>query len=70
MVIANNKRGRARFDSILSLLGLKDRLIDDNAEATSIVKASSTAIDWSDVNKKLNDCRERSLEFLSQALTD
>lgn len=58
VVIANNKRGRARFDSILSLLGLKDRLIDDNAEATSIVKASSTAIDWSDVNKKLNDCRK------------
>lgn len=64
-VIGNLKRGNARFDSLLSMFGLEDRLISD---ADQIKYASD--IDWDRVNAILEAKRNDSLEFLKKGLND
>ena len=36
VVIGNKKRGMSRFQTLLSMLGLEDRLIDDNINIDSL----------------------------------
>ena len=62
-VIGNERRGLSRFESLLKLFGLEDRLIRE----TSKIKYN-TPINWEHVNMKLNDMRKDSLSFLYRAL--
>lgn len=59
-VIGNKDRGLARFDSLLSLYGLQERLIDGDCTSINI----SVPIDWSPVNAIKKEWQEKSMNFL------
>lgn len=66
VVIGNNKRGMARFNSLLSIFDLNERLIsEDNTEFTNIL---DNQINWEIVNKILENKREKSIQFLIKNL--
>jgi len=67
VVIGNHNRGLDRFVSLLSLLGLQDRLVFDvkDLEGKELKK-----IDYSKVNEILENMRKKSLEFLEGALNE
>lgn len=65
LVIPNIERGTARFDTVLRLYGLGDRLVTSRSDARSAVEGS---IDWQDVNARLDSERARALDFLAEAL--
>ncbi|WP_319533092.1 polysaccharide pyruvyl transferase family protein [uncultured Cohaesibacter sp.] len=66
LVVGNRKRGMARFDSILHMFGLEDRLICDPSDYD--IEKSSAPIDWDGVNNRLTKLRIRSIGFLQEAL--
>ena len=66
VVLANPRRGVARLRSLLSSLGLQDRLIQNDRSDISVVLTSP--IDWIEVERRLSGFREDSLLFLSDAL--
>ena len=64
-VCGNQSRGNTRFDSLLSLFGLKNRLINvDNVQNIDL----NTPIDWTSVNKKISQMKVKSQEFLKESL--
>jgi hypothetical protein len=70
IIIGNHSRGLSRFDSLLNLLDLKDRMItidDFNSKSTLVLQEK---IDYSIVNQKLNNQKEISKTYLLNALTD
>jgi exopolysaccharide biosynthesis predicted pyruvyltransferase EpsI len=67
IVIGNSERGLSRFQSLLKLFGLEDRLITD-VDTTKIEYFTDKKIDWVRVNKILDQEREKSLEFLKKWL--
>lgn len=57
-VLENSHRGNARFNSLLKLFNLEDRLVSIN----NINKVSlNSQIDWDNVNKTLGDMRQQSI---------
>ena len=62
IVIANPKRGVARFESILSSLGLIDRMVFPGDEI-DFVKLCEP-INWDEVNTKLEELKKYSFSFL------
>ena len=68
IAVGNISRGLDRFISLLDSLDLRARLINTLEEYT--VKRSSllTPIDYSSMNKRLEDHRRQSLSFLTNAL--
>lgn len=69
IVIGNIKRGLSRFQSLLKMFGLEDRLITD-VDMVNIGNLVRNNIDWSNVNMILETEREKSLEFLKKGLQD
>ncbi|WP_244930152.1 polysaccharide pyruvyl transferase family protein [Nocardioides sp. W7] len=65
LVIPNVERGTARFDTILRLFGLRNRLVTDRHAAQI---ASEGSINWPDVNARLQSERKRALDFLAVGL--
>lgn len=63
-VLINEKRGSARFTSLLSMLGLNSRIISSLEDIDNF-----NQVDWSQISLKLNDNRASSLEFLKKALS-
>lgn len=63
VVMANSKRGLTRFTSLLSQLGLEDRLTNDFC-FDSIKTILSKTIDYKKVDEKLNQMRDFSLNTL------
>lgn len=63
LVVANSYRGVARIDSLLGYLGLKNRIVRDAPMVNMLVD-----IDYDVVYKKLDAMRERSMDFLENAL--
>jgi len=65
-VLVNKDRGAARFESLLTQLGLEDRLIYDveGFDFSSI----EIAIDYNEVHQKLNLLKKESLQFLRKYL--
>lgn len=66
--IANQARGADRFTSLLDSMGLRERLIDEEALPVSIEELAKTVIDWERVNFRLCSLRKLSMEFLDKAL--
>lgn len=64
-VVANGKRGNARFDSLLGMLSLGDRLVSLE-ELPSL--ESRRSIGWDHVNAVLGSMRAGSLDFLFTSL--
>lgn len=62
-VIVNEKRGSARFTSLLDQLNLTDRIILDRKETDNI--DFNKPINWDRVNKILNKLRVKSILFLA-----
>lgn len=58
IVIGNEKRGMARFHSLLEMFGLEDRLM------TTENFTVNTDIDWTDVHSKLNTWKQESMSYL------
>lgn len=66
VVYGNVNRGMARFQSLLSMFGLENRLVSTPNEAANVV---CQLIDWDTVNNRLSELRIQSLEFLTIALS-
>lgn len=60
-VYLNKKRGNSRFDSLLSLFGLKHRIVEGSFDTTA-------PIDWHKVNTVLDAERVRSMKWLEDVL--
>lgn len=61
--LGNESRGSARFDSLLSIFGLQDRLITNPDEAT-LAQTLTTPIDWDRVNAIRHSEQQRAFGFL------
>jgi len=61
----NKKRGLTRFDSLLEIFNLKDRMICSPSELTS--NKVQTDVDWDSVNALLSQMRQSSKDFLINA---
>lgn len=60
-VIGNKRRGNSRFESLLGLFDLQDRIIEDS-------EFSNCQIDWNHVNRRLSEERRRSESWLKVTL--
>ncbi|MDR0788805.1 MAG: polysaccharide pyruvyl transferase family protein [Bifidobacteriaceae bacterium] len=67
VVIGNKVRGLARFESLLGVLGLTHRLLDEEG-LQSVTYDDLGKIDWKSVNKKLEKLRNQSLNWLLENL--
>lgn len=64
-VIGNKTRGNARFDSLLKLFNLEDRLVSlDKIESTNLL----APIDWEKVNTIKKEWQNKSLAFIKENL--
>ena len=61
LVLGNEERGNSRFSSLLSVFNLTDRMVEH-------VNNQAPPIDWSIVNSILMSERQRSLEWLKNAI--
>lgn len=66
-VFINENRGSARFDSLLGMFGLKDRIIKTNNFDLSTFD-SQKKIDWDSVNKLIIDNQKNSINFIINTL--
>lgn len=64
--VINFKRGATRFQSLLNLLDLNDRLLGSFSDLET--KDITKEMDWDNVNKKLEEKRVDSYLFLTQSL--
>lgn len=65
VVVGNKKRGNARFNSLLKMFGLEDRLVD---ESTNLIRLKS--INYDEVYKKYNELKLKSIDFLVKNLNN
>jgi len=65
IVVANQQRGVARFESILRALGLEDRMVMSANEID--MEKLAEPIDWNEVNAKLAELRGVSQRFLKSS---
>lgn len=63
IVVGNVERGLTRFQSVLKLFGLENRLITDINQLKNI-----GSIEWDDVNDRLGNMREYSISWLVKYL--
>lgn len=63
--LGNKERGNARFDSLLQMFGLQDRLVDIN----EFIDYEDKPIGWQAINEKLKQEREKIQKFLMRALS-
>ena len=67
IAIGNVDRGSSRFQSLLKMFGLEDRLITD-INSVNIDNLAEKEIDWESVNEVLEKEREKAVEFLKRNL--
>lgn len=67
IALANKRRGVARFESLLNMFGLGDRLLLDTDDFREEL-LSSAEIDWSSVNSILEVERRKAIEFITKSL--
>ena len=63
IVIGNKKRVMARFESLLKMFGLEDRLVEENVDINAL-----QPIDYDKVYKLYGKLKEKSIHFLSENL--
>ncbi|MCA4806987.1 polysaccharide pyruvyl transferase family protein [Myroides odoratimimus] len=66
IAIVNQKRGKSRFESLLKLIGLENRLVSGISEVSDELICEN--IDFGLVNKKIDCLREESICFLKGSL--
>ena len=65
IVYGNKERGMARFESLLKMFGLEERLVSSHSDVNKVLQ---TPIDWDSVNTIHKQMREKSLSFLTKNL--
>ena len=65
IVYGNKERGMARFESLLNMFGLEDRLVSSLNETKTVIEKP---IDWERVNSIHKQMKEESLSFLRKCL--
>lgn len=65
LIIGNKGRGMARFNALLEMFDLKNRMVNDIADIHSIV---NTLIDWDKINQIRLKMKIYSLEYLTKNL--
>ncbi|WP_179318727.1 polysaccharide pyruvyl transferase family protein [Winogradskyella helgolandensis] len=70
IIIGNKSRGLSRFNSLLKLLNLENRLIDIDQFKIEDIALLNEKIDYLEVNKKLNMQKEISKTYLLNAITN
>lgn len=65
IVYGNKERGYARFESLLTVFALEDRLVSSPYEVNKVLQAT---IDWDRVNSIRKQMKEKSLSFLTKNL--
>lgn len=70
VAIVNEKRGKSRFESVLGLLGLKDRLISDLQDLKKKDYLLKEAVDYEAVYNILENEKTRCKNWLQAALED
>lgn len=68
VVLGNYNRGMERFISLLALVGLDDRLIDEHDINAFDRLISMPPIDWRAVDAKLDEMRKISFDFIKNSL--
>lgn len=63
VVVGNKSRGMSRFESLLKMFGLEDRLVNEKADINTL-----QSIDYNKVYSLYNDLKEKSLCFLNRNL--
>lgn len=63
--LGNKSRGNARFDSLLKMLGLESRLLEDGESINNVLHE---AIDWYNVNFIIDSRRRESVDYLVKSL--
>lgn len=63
VVLGNATRGLSRFDSLLSMFGLEDRMVSDLESAIAL-----PLIEYAKVNEKVKEMRDMSISYLKEAL--
>ena len=66
IVLANQERGLSRLQSLLSMVGLENRLVSSPEQITPALLEED--IDWASVNTRLAEQRQASMKFLINAL--
>lgn len=69
VVIGNMERGLTRMISLLNLLDLKERLLFSSNDLAVLKNALLSDIDYSEVDAKLQVCRESALTFLKSSIS-
>lgn len=65
IVIGNKERGLSRFETLLGIFGLQDRMTDKIDEASNIINRN---IDWDMVQNILEREKDKSLNYLIESL--
>lgn len=65
VVCVNKERGVERFLSLLSMLGLTDRMLNEQEQVDKVMK---NGIDWNLVDDKISHLKMKSMNFLKQSL--
>lgn len=68
VVIGNKNRGMARFESLLQVFGLTDRLVCSHEDYLSRRETLLKPIDYEQISRILDEKRSEALEFLGEAL--
>lgn len=68
VVIGNKSRGMARFESLLQVFGLTDRLVCSHEDYLSRRETLLKPIDYEQISRILDEKRSEALEFLGEAL--
>ena len=69
LVVANSKRGKARFDSLLKMFNLQDRLLVDINDIKNLKIEDLKPIDWEQVNNILADKKKFAINFIVSNLS-
>lgn len=65
LVQPNRRRGSARFETLLSTFGLEDRIVRNDGKD---LDRWLSPIDWGQVNSRIDDERERGINYLASSL--
>lgn len=63
-----NSRGNSRFNSLLTILNLKDKLATDKNDVNKLIEKALLPVDYNSVNEILNSEKDKSINWLKNAL--
>ena len=69
IAISNSERGASRFSSLLGLLGLEERLIQNETELLEKRELFTAPINYADVKKRLLKLKTHSLNWLKMTIS-